>query len=216
MARIPPRWRTLDRAEGPWRPPPIGHNQGPPLESRNGWASHCWRQAHKKAWRAPPIEVVRRRAARAAELGLSYRDYTAILLDRGAQPKALIFDLGTLIASRHDRITTDSQGRIQPLPGVVERLTRLRNCRVFVVANQANAEAARSVVEQLNALCGGVIADHRVGKLRSDLLLELLAAHGLTAGVAVMVGAGERGRLCAEAARLARFLLARDYFGHGG
>jgi len=233
MVRIPRRWRELDRAEGPWTPPPIGHNQGPPLDQpTGGWARHCWRQAHKKAWRSPPLEVVRLRAARAAELGLSYHDYSAILLDRGGQPKALIFDLGgTLVATRNDEIETDRQGRIRALPGVIEKLSALRNCRVFVVTNQAGvaerlitAEQAHGFIHQLNALCGGIIMDHRIcmepaesdspfRKPQPGMVLDLLAAHHLTAGAAVMIGDSESDRRCAEAARLARFLWAWDYFG---
>jgi hypothetical protein len=65
-------------------PPPfgIGHNNGPPLESV-GWAQFCWRQAHARAWKIPPIEVVRLRMKRAEELGMSYREYTAVILDKG-------------------------------------------------------------------------------------------------------------------------------------
>lgn len=58
----------------------IGHNGGPPLE---GWKTWCWRQAQEKAWKTPPIEVVRRRCRRAAELGMTYREYTLEIMERG-------------------------------------------------------------------------------------------------------------------------------------
>jgi len=60
----------------------IGHNNGPPLESV-GWAGYCWRQSHARAWKNPPIEVIRLRLKRAQELGMTYREYTAIILDKG-------------------------------------------------------------------------------------------------------------------------------------
>ncbi|MGG5812578.1 hypothetical protein [Falsiroseomonas sp. CW058] len=67
-----------------------GHNGGPPLEEPDaeelaalGWRRHCWRVAHRRAWKAPPREVVLRRLARAEELGMSYRDYTLEILERG-------------------------------------------------------------------------------------------------------------------------------------
>ena len=66
-----------------WRLPGTGHNLGPPLEPATNWQTHCWRQAHKKAWKQPPIEVVRRRKRRAAELGMTYREYTLEILERG-------------------------------------------------------------------------------------------------------------------------------------
>ena len=61
----------------------IGHNGGPPLDPGAGWRLFCWRKAHARAWQTPPREIALRRLARAAELGVSYREYTAILLDRG-------------------------------------------------------------------------------------------------------------------------------------
>jgi hypothetical protein len=46
-------------------PASIGHNQGPPLDELGiGWSGYCWRRAHRRG-------------------GMSYREYTAILLDRG-------------------------------------------------------------------------------------------------------------------------------------
>jgi hypothetical protein len=66
--------------------PGVGHNGGPPLEEPDpgeGWRLHCWRRAHKAAWRNPGREIVLRRLARAEELGMSYRDYTREILERG-------------------------------------------------------------------------------------------------------------------------------------
>ncbi|HEY6431299.1 MAG TPA: hypothetical protein VIZ17_04905 [Acetobacteraceae bacterium] len=66
----------------------IGHNGGPPLEPDEdlgavSWRGWCWRRAHKKAWKTPPREIALRRLARAEELGMSYRDYTLEILERG-------------------------------------------------------------------------------------------------------------------------------------
>ena len=60
----------------------IGHNNGPPLESPN-WIGYCWRKAHERAWANPPLEVIRLRMKRAQELGMTYREYTAIIMDKG-------------------------------------------------------------------------------------------------------------------------------------
>ncbi len=65
---------------------PLGHNGGPPLEDPDpdaGYRLHCWRKAHRKAWRSPGREVVLRRLARAGELGMSYHAYTLEILERG-------------------------------------------------------------------------------------------------------------------------------------
>jgi len=70
-------------------PPGLGHNGGPPLEDKpaedtgGGWNGYCWRRAHRRAWKTPPREIALRRLARAEELGMSYKEYTAVILDRG-------------------------------------------------------------------------------------------------------------------------------------
>jgi hypothetical protein len=64
----------------------IGHNGGPPLDEEDddpaGWRLWCWKRAKKKAWKAPR-EIALRRLARAEELGMSYREYTLEVLERG-------------------------------------------------------------------------------------------------------------------------------------
>ncbi len=66
---------------------PIGHNGGPPLEPDDpgveSWRSWCWRRAHKRAWKTPPREIALRRLERAEELGMTYREYTLEILERG-------------------------------------------------------------------------------------------------------------------------------------
>ncbi len=64
----------------------VCHNGGPPLEEAarpRGFVYYCWKRAHRAAWRSPGYEIVLRRLKRAEELGMSYREYTAIILDRG-------------------------------------------------------------------------------------------------------------------------------------
>jgi hypothetical protein len=61
----------------------IGHNGGPPLDPGLHWRAFCWKKAHAKAWKTPPREIALARLARAAELGMTYKEYAAIILDRG-------------------------------------------------------------------------------------------------------------------------------------
>jgi hypothetical protein len=64
-----------------------GHNGGPPLEDTApvgvSWNLYCWRKAYRAAWKTPPREIALARLARAEELGMTYRQYTAVLLDKG-------------------------------------------------------------------------------------------------------------------------------------
>jgi hypothetical protein len=68
----------------------IGHNGGPPLDpdppedpGAASWRSWCWRRAHKRAWKTPPREIALRRLARAEERGMTYKEYTLEILERG-------------------------------------------------------------------------------------------------------------------------------------
>jgi hypothetical protein len=64
----------------------LGHNGGPPLEEPppvRGFVHYCWKRAHRAAWRNPGREIMLRRLKRADELGMTYRAYTAVILDRG-------------------------------------------------------------------------------------------------------------------------------------
>ena len=67
----------------PPRPfPSLGHNNGPPLDPEESWRGYVWRRKCKQAWKAPR-EIALRRLARAEELGMSYREYTLEILERG-------------------------------------------------------------------------------------------------------------------------------------
>jgi hypothetical protein len=61
----------------------IGDNQGPPLDPEESWRHWCWKRAVKRAWKTPPREIALRRLERAEELGISYREYTLEILERG-------------------------------------------------------------------------------------------------------------------------------------
>jgi hypothetical protein len=66
-------------------PPRAGHNGGPPLDGDDAdasWRLWRWRRARKRVWSAPR-EVALRRLARAEELGMTYREYTLEILERG-------------------------------------------------------------------------------------------------------------------------------------
>ena len=56
----------------------IGHNGGPALAPAPGWQRHCWRRARADLLPVLPVEVIRNRVRRAAELGIDYRAYASI------------------------------------------------------------------------------------------------------------------------------------------
>jgi len=66
----------------------IGDNGGPPLEDEDdpgavSWRSYVWRTKHKAAWKTPPREIALRRLERAEALGMTYKEYTLEIMERG-------------------------------------------------------------------------------------------------------------------------------------
>jgi hypothetical protein len=64
----------------------IGDNGGPPLDPEESWRHWCWKRAHKRAWKTPPREIALRRLANAEALGMTYREYTLEIMERGRHP----------------------------------------------------------------------------------------------------------------------------------
>ena len=70
--------------------PGMGHNGGPPLDEHvPEWGTggignyFSWRAASEDAFKKVPVETAIRRARRAEELGLTYREYQLEILERG-------------------------------------------------------------------------------------------------------------------------------------
>src|SRR5262245_44721501 len=74
------------------RRPGIGHNGGPTVDM-SGEAC-VWRRAVAKAWKPPKPEVALRRLARAEKLGITYREFTAVILDTGTHLSTALLPLG--------------------------------------------------------------------------------------------------------------------------
>lgn len=69
-------------------PSAIGHNGGPTLDpdddpGARSWRSWVWRRAHRRAWKTPPREIALARLARAEAIGMTYREYTLEIKERG-------------------------------------------------------------------------------------------------------------------------------------
>lgn len=169
----------------------IGHNGGPQL-SGTGWRRHCWRHARAALLPKMPIEVVRRRVARAAELGLDYRTYAGIRASTGRDVVALLFSTNALRMERSH----------MPPPERIAHLDALRRCERIVLAQPPYE--AQAIADRLRLPAASAPAPHAPwGEARA----AILAATGASPpdGV-VLVGAAAFERDWAEAARLAAFL----------
>ncbi len=171
------------------QPPPIGHNRPPP----RGWAHYCWRRAHKTAWKSPPIEVVRRRCKAAAGLGVSYRDYTAVLLDRGVHLSAVA------IVLEEARLPT----------GWTIKLRSMKPSRAVLVLREASAMTLDVGLE----LRGRFVLPAAAPGREAAALCAGLSRLGANPAATALVIATQRDRRLAEAAGVARFVWRADFFG---
>jgi hypothetical protein len=77
---------------------PIGHNGGPPLEEPvDLFVRWRWRKAHREAWKNPPRSIMLFRLSRARAAGVSYRTYTAELLDSGRHIQRADVEAGSVL-----------------------------------------------------------------------------------------------------------------------
>jgi phosphoglycolate phosphatase-like HAD superfamily hydrolase len=169
----------------------IGHNGGPELPTLQSWIVHSWRKAHAKAWKTPSIEIVRMRCARARKLGLSYRDYTSVILDRGRHLQAAVFVLAVAEIAGNDHVH--------------KKLLSLR-CPVLIITNDPP--------EKLLRLCPNVVAvaSYFEGAPNPTTLRETLTSHAISPMETFLVGSREQDSYLAQTAGLAKFIPAERYF----
>lgn len=187
MAR---RWPDDDTSGDP-DAPAIGHNGGPPLDM--GWTAWVWRRAHANAWKSPGREIVMLRMRRCERLGLSYRQYTAALLDTGTHLGGAVVMCDTVLRL-HDDI-------------VLRKLTTLRDCRL-VLCGEGAAALAKALPEPPVI----VPADDSV-RLSQIVRAEAAILQAPTS-VFFLVGTCAAHRALTERLRVGLYVGAAGYFGY--
>jgi D-glycero-D-manno-heptose 1,7-bisphosphate phosphatase len=147
---------------------------------------------------------------------------------------ALFFDLGgTLVKLNESReIPLDAGGNIviELLPGVAEKLKPLHNHLMFVVTNQAGirrgrltAEKVEAALEELDDQLGDILTGWQIcphtdddqcecRKPKGGMITELADMYGVDLASSTMVGDQEVDRLAGEAAGVAKFVAAAEFF----
>ncbi|MGF1503366.1 MAG: hypothetical protein ACFBSD_16300 [Paracoccaceae bacterium] len=188
--------------------PGIGHNDGPPLDAGRSWRAFSWKQARAEALPRAPLEVVRRRVARARALGLTYPAYASILLGTGRDVVAFLFTaeaVGLAVRRGGWSLREDRAMRLRALercqrlliapPPVEEIAPALRRAQNLVIEGVAPRPAEPASLPRARSAIRGVLDPL---KLPSDAV--------------VMVGTAPEERDWSEAGRLAKFLAAEAYF----
>ena len=107
-----------DAADVPANIAQPGHNGGPTLEAGFAWRRHCWTTARAALLPTLPIEVLRLRLKRAADLGLDYRTYASVRAASGHDVVAILFSSNALRVVRGGAMPPDRIARLDGLRGV--------------------------------------------------------------------------------------------------
>jgi len=148
---------------------------------------------------------------------------------------ALFFDLGgTLVKLNETRsLPLDATGNVivELLPNVAEKLRPMHDHLMFVVTNQAGIgrgwfkhEAVEAALKELDhqlgdILTGWLVCPHvdddkcECRKPKGGMITELAELYGVDLYSSTMVGDQEVDRQAGEAAGVANFVFAEDFFG---
>lgn len=169
--------------------PSIGHNGGPPLDL--SFSAHAWRKAHRKAWKTPPREIALGRLKRAEAIGLTYRDYASVLMDRGSTLSVVVIAPGVLKAG--------------PAAAVRAKLAAIPGATLFILSephellDAAWLDGASEVIR-----CARPEMSKAILAALKDRLLPPLAAF--------LVGQSDADQRLCERAGLPLFKPAAEYF----
>ncbi|WP_435702361.1 hypothetical protein [Yoonia sp.] len=180
----------------------IGHNSGHVLEPGHSWRKHVWTKARKDLLPVLPVEVVRTRVRRAAELGLPYRTYAGFRATTGHDL------IGFLFSSNALRVLRDGQDlpadRTETLTGL-KKTTRIGLAHRPVTPTHLGSLAALD-----HAFAAPAFADSW-GAMR-DQVCAVFIAQRQSGDRFVMVGDTAFEREWAEAGKMAGYLPAAQFF----
>ncbi|WP_425049814.1 hypothetical protein [Psychromarinibacter sp. S121] len=187
----------------------IGHNGGPTMEGGYRWRKHVWTKARAELIpNTVPLEIVRRRVKRAAELGIDYRTYASIRAASGHDVVAFLFS-GNALELRPRRVAVPERvsARLQALDGAAGRLAA-----VYAPAHpSAVAQANPGLLDEIAA----APAFTESWSAMRERLSGLLAAGGAKRDGVVLVSATSVEQEWCGAARLAGVIPAERFFAVG-
>lgn len=181
----------------------IGHNGGPSLEAGFGWRKHCWTQARERLLPTLPIEVVRLRVKRAAELGLDYRTYASVRAATGHDVVAFLFSSNALrVMGPAPVMPADRAEKLAALRAVerVGLAVRPLSVAAMVAAGEGVLEAGHPAPELL-------------GRWRDSAAAIRVALGRVPGDRVILVGETALEREWCAAGRLAGWVPAERYFG---
>jgi hypothetical protein len=183
-----------------------GHNKGPVLDGGTSWRRFAWARARADLLPVLPVEVVRLRVRRAAELGLSYRTYAGVRAASGRDVIGFLFSSNALRVLRAgDALPVDRAAT----------LAALRGCDRTALVHRPLDPARLVDGHALDAAARAPGFDQSWSAMRARLA-AVIRQRGRPADGYLVIGETAFERDWAEAARSAGFLSAERYFGGAG
>lgn len=183
----------------------VGHNGGPSLMPGRGWQTHCWRKARADLLPHLPIEVVRARVKRAAQLGLDYKTYAGVRATTGRDLVAFLFSSNAL------RLFAPTpslpQDRAAALSGLID-------CeRIALVQAPVTVDQVRMAAPMSDTVCPAPCAFSADGVVRDRLRAAL---GSLPSDAVLLIGDTAWERDWSRSGRLAGYLSADRFFVQDG
>lgn len=180
----------------------IGHNSGRSNAPGQSWRKHVWTQARKDLMPTLPIEVVRIRVRRAAQLGLPYKTYAGIRASSGHDLIGFLFSNNAL------QVLRDGQ---QPPRLRNSKLTSLIQTERVGVAHRPVTPTHLHRLEGLDRAFAAPAFSDTWADMR-DHIRENICANGHPGDRYLMIGDTAFEREWAEAGRMAGYLQADQFF----
>lgn len=185
----------------------IGHNNGPALTAGPGWQRHCWTRARADLLPTLPLEVVRLRVRRAAELGLDYRTYASVRASTGRDVVGFLFSSNALrVIGRQRQMPPE---RLRKLAGLVAGRIGLAN-GPLTPQQLAQALGAQGITFDHTAAAPALLAGWPEARSALDAARAPLR---WPSDAVLLVGEGRLERDWAAPGRLAGFIGAEAFFG---
>lgn len=181
----------------------IGHNSGRVDGPGKSWRKYVWTKARKDLMPTLPLEVVRMRVRRAADLGLPYKTYAGIRASSGHDLIGFLFSSNALQVLRNDHMMPAD--RAAKLNGLVQ-------ARRSGLAHQPVTPTHLGSLEGLERAFAAPGFTQSWPAMR-DHMQDIIRAQGKPGDQFVMIGDTAFEREWAEAARMAGYLPAADFFG---
>lgn len=183
--------------------PTIGHNNGPTLEAGTSWRRRCWTAARRQLLPKLPVEVIRNRVRRAAEIGLDYKTYATVRAATGRDIVAFLFSTNALRLFRAEQAMDAERSA---------KLATITAChrRALTIAPLTAAQVLRANPDLLDAAASAPPV--HAPWSQAAAAMDAARPHRVPADAVLLVGDTAFERDWSTAGRLAGYLDASRFF----